>query len=79
MDQGQGPLRWGKVNLRREESESRSVVSDFLRPHGLHSPWNSPGHNTGVGSCSLLQGIFPTRGSNPALLHCRRVLYPLSH
>ena len=36
------------------ESESRTVVSDSLQPHGLHSPWNSPGQNTGVGSCSLL-------------------------
>ena len=39
------------------ESESRSVVSDSLRPHGLYSPWNSPGQSTGVGSRSLLQGI----------------------
>ena len=38
------------------ESESRSVMSDTLRPHGLYSPWNSPGQNTGVGSLSLLQG-----------------------
>ena len=44
---------------------SHSVVSDSLRPHGLYSPWNSPGQNTGVGSLSLLQGIFPTQGSNP--------------
>ena len=36
---------------------------DSLRPHGLHSPWNSPGQNTGVGSLSLLQGIFP--GTKP--------------
>ena len=50
-----------------------------LRPHGLHSPWNSPGQNTGVGSLSLLQGIFPTQGSNPGLLHCRRILHQLSH
>ena len=49
------------------ESGSRSVVSDCLRPHGLYSPWNSPGQNTGVGSLSLLQGIFPTQGSNPGL------------
>ena len=42
-----------------------------LRPRGLHSPWNSPGQNTGVGSLSLLQGIFPTRGSNPGLPDCR--------
>ena len=44
------------------ESESHSVMSDSLRPHGLYSPWNSPGYNTGVGSLSLLQGIFPTQG-----------------
>ena len=37
-----------------------------LRPHGLYSPWNSPGQNTGVGSLSLLQGILPTQGWNPA-------------
>ena len=48
-------------------------------PHGLYRPWNSPGQNTGVGSVSLLQGIFPTQGSNPGLLHCRRILYQLSH
>ena len=61
------------------QSESRSVVSDSLRPHGLYSPWNSPGQNTGVGSLSLLHGIFPTQGSNPSLLHCRQILYQLSH
>ena len=61
------------------ESESHSVMSDSLRPHGLYSPWNSPGQNTGVGSHSFLQGIFPTQGSNPGLLHCRWILYQLSH
>ena len=61
------------------ESESCSVVSNSLWPHGLYSPWNSPGQNTGVGSCSLLQGIFPIQGSNPGLLHCRWILYQLSH
>ena len=60
-------------------TESRSVVSNSLRPHGLYSPWNSPGQNTGVGSLFLLQGIFPTQGSNPGLPHCRRILYQLSH
>jgi len=35
--------------------------------------------NTGVGSLSLLQGIFPTHGLNPGLLHCRQILYQLSH
>ena len=86
-------------------SESRSVMSNSLQPHGLYSqrnspdqdkvkvvqscltlcepmncsPWNSPGQNTGVGSLSLLQGIFPTQGSNPGLPHGRRILYQLSH
>ena len=58
---------------------SRSVVSDSLQPHGLYSPWNSPGQNTGVGSHSPLQGISPTKGSNPGLLHCRQILNQLSH
>ena len=60
------------------ESESRSVMSNSLCPHGLHSPWNSPGQNTGVGSFSLLEGIVPTQGSNPGLLHYRWILYQLS-
>ena len=52
-------------------------MSDYLRPHGLYSPWDSPDQNTGVGSLSLLQGIFPTQG--PGLPHCREMLYHLSH
>ena len=60
-----------------KKSESRSVVSDSLRPYGLYNPKNSPGHNTGAVSRSLLQGIFPTQGSNPGLPHCRRILYQL--
>ena len=56
------------------ESESRSVVSNSLQPHGLYSPWNSPGQNTGLGSLSFLQGIFSTQGSNPGLLHFRQIL-----
>ena len=63
----------------QSESESLSVVSNSLRPHGLYSPWNSPGQNTGVGSLLLLQEIFPTQESNPSLLHCGRILYQLSH
>ena len=51
----------------------------LLRPRGLYSPWNSPGKNTGVGSLSLLQGVFPTQESNLGLPHCRWILYHLSH
>ena len=60
------------------ESESGSVLSNSLQPHGLGSPWNSQGQNTGVDSLSPLQGIFPTQGSNPGLPHCRQILYQLS-
>ena len=56
----QGPgRRWGFSKV-LPQSESRSVVSDSLWPHGLYSPWNSPGQNTGVGSLSLLRVIFLT-------------------
>ena len=63
---------------------SHSVVSDSLCPHGLKStrllcPWTSPGKNTGVGSYSLLQGIFLTQESNQGLLHCGKTLYQLSY
>ena len=44
-----------------------------------YSSWNSPDQNTRVGSHCVLQGIFPTQGSNPGVPHCRRVLYQLSH
>jgi len=51
----------------------------LLRPRGLYSPWNSPGQDIGVGSHSLHQGIFWTQGWNLGLLHCRQILYHLSH
>ena len=55
-----------------------------LRSHGLYPirllcPWNLSVKNTGVSSYSLLQGIFPIQGSNPGFLHCRQILYHLSH
>ena len=66
-------------SIRVKGSEGHSVVSYSLRPHGLYSPWNSPSQNTRVGSLSLLQGIFPSQGSNPGFPHCRWILYQLSH
>ena len=51
-------------------------MSGSLQPYGL---WNSPGQNTGVGSCSRLRGIFPTQELNPGLPHWRQILYHLSH
>ena len=60
------------------ESESHSAVPNSLRP--IHcSPWDSPGQNTGIGSRSLLQWVYPTQGSNPGLPPCRQILYHLSH
>ena len=64
---------WVKVKV----AQSCLTLCDPM--DGLHSPWNSPGQNTEVGSLSLLQGIFPTQGSNPGLPHCRWILYQLRH
>ena len=73
-------------NLLDSESESvsHSVLSDLcdpcgLKPASLLCPWNSPGSYTGVGCHSLLQGIFLTQGLNLGPLHCRQILYHLSH
>ena len=49
-------------------------MSGSLWSYGLHSPWNSPGENTGMGSCFLLQRIFPTQELNPGLSYCRQSL-----
>ena len=78
-----------------QETESKTKIGDrssqiftswknlcekcFIWPHGLYSSWNSPGKNTGMGSLSLLHGIFPTQGLKPGLPHCRWFLYQLSH
>ena len=50
-----------------------------LYPPGSSVHGDSPGKNTGMGCHVLLQGIFPTQGSNLNLLHCRRILYHLSN
>ena len=70
---------------RLKRFSSSSSIST-LRAHDLYSPpgsslcaWNSPGKKTGVGSHSLLQGIFLTQGLNPGLLDCRQILYHMSH
>ena len=60
------------------------VMSDSERPHGLQPtrllhPWDSPGKSTGVWCHFLLQEIFPTQELNLGLLHCRQMLYHLSH
>ena len=66
----------------------KEVKVKIAHPFWLHvlpfstpwtSPWNSPGQNSGVGSLSLLQGIFPTQELNSGRLHCRQILYQLIH
>ena len=71
-------LKWSQVKW------SHSVVSNSLRPHRLQParllcPWDFLGNSTGVDCHFLLQGIFPTQGSNLGLPHCRQRLYYLSH
>ena len=76
----QGCFRAGEsFKTIRSKWKSLSPVWLLVRPHRLHSPWNSPGQNTGVGSLFLLQGIFPTQGSSPGRPYCRWILYQLSY
>ena len=65
--------------LRQVKSESCSAVSNCLWSHGQYSPWNSSGQNTGVGSLSLLQGIFPIQGLNPGLRTAGGFFYQMNH
>ena len=60
-------------------AQSCLTLCDPLDPTRLLCPWDSPGRNTGLGCQVFLQGIFPTQGSNPGLLHCRWILYQLNH
>ena len=71
---------WSVLKAMTYKSHSmRSNHAWLFVTHGLYSPWNSPGQNTGSGSHSLLQRIFPAQGSNPGVPHCRWILYQLSH
>ena len=60
-------------------SHVQLFATQWTAPARLLCPWDSPDKNTGVGCHTLLQGIFPTQGSNPGLLHCRWILYCLNH
>ena len=77
-------IRLSAVNIWSAVKVSHTVLSDSLWSHGLWPTWflrpyNSPGKSTGMGCHFLLQEIFLTQGSNPGLLHCRRILYHLSY
>ena len=70
--------------IRLSVSVGRLVVPNSLQPNGLQPtrflcPWDFPVKDTGVGCHFLLQGVFPTQGSNPGLLHCRQILYQLRY
>ena len=54
--------------------KKRHIYMESLQLYILYNPWNSPVQNTGVGSCSLFQGIFPNQGLNPGLPPCRWIL-----
>ena len=71
-------------SLSQDKESEVAQLCPTLRPNGLQPtrllrPWNFPGKSTGLGCHFLLQGIFPTQGLNPGLLHCRQTLYHLSH
>ena len=72
------PETWLTLWKCKCKCKSLSRVWLFVTQWTIQS-WISPGQNTGVGSLSLLQEIFPTQGSNPGLSHCRQILYQLSH
>ena len=76
---GASPLPWDMGYLLTAASVPTVLLGMTLRPQILYSPWNALSQNSGVGSLSLLQGIFPTQGSNPGLLHCMLIPYQLSH
>ena len=69
---------WRTTTWRRKVKKWKWESSPTLC-NPMDCPWNSPGQNTGVGSLSLLQGIFPTQEWNQCLLHCRWILYQLSY
>ena len=60
-------------------AQSCATLCNTMDGTRLLCPWDSPGKNTRVGCYSLFQGIFPTQGLNPGFLHCRQILYHLSH
>ena len=69
----------GKKRKRISQSCLTLLQPQELYPTRLLCPLGSPGKSTGAGSHAVLQGIFPTQGSNPGLLHCRWTFYHLSH
>ena len=77
-------LKGSKINGPSFSSKSLCMLVTQLcptlcDPTRLLCPWDFPGKGTGIGYHFLLQGIFPTQGSNLGLLHCRQILFRLSY
>ena len=73
-------LRWMAYSFSSGSPRPRNQFrSPALQADSLPTELSGKPKNTGVGSLSLLQGIVPTQGSNPGPLHCRWILYQLSH
>ena len=79
---------WVYIRRKKKTTNSRrcmyinintSIIYNCQDMEAIYSPLDSPGQNTGMSSLLLLQGIFPTQGSNPGLLHREQILYQLSH
>ena len=80
---------WSQISSLQDQGTMKVKVlvtqsCPILRPHGLQHarllcPWESPGKNTRVACHALLQGIFPSQGSNPGLPRCSQIFYTLSH
>ena len=69
---------WNNANCNNMHGP-RDCHSEWVSPPGSSVDGGSLGKNTGVSCHALLQGIFPTQGSNPGSQHCRWILYGLSH
>ena len=68
--------------MKKKEKVTQSCLtlqSCGLQPARLLRPWSSPGKSTGMSCHFLLQGVFLTQGLNLGVLHCRQILYQLSH
>ena len=76
-----GLLHCRQILYQLSHKKTLDLVTKDIHLIGIHvsGPWDSLGQNTGLGSLSLLQGIFPNQVSNPGLPHCRQILYHLSH
>ena len=68
-----------RLKKKKVKVKAAQLCLTLCDPMDYTGPWNSPGQNTGMVSLSLLQGIFPTQGLNPGLLHCRQILDQLRH